>query len=93
MSPLVGFTWTKDALDRLETIPHKQRAQIIKKARALQLNPHPPGSKKLRVITTKEGAAVYRERSGDYRILYEVVTKPHVIIVILDVDDRKDVYR
>jgi mRNA-degrading endonuclease RelE of RelBE toxin-antitoxin system len=33
---------------------------------------------------------VYRERQGDYRILYSV--RP-VIIVILDIDHRKDVYR
>jgi mRNA-degrading endonuclease RelE of RelBE toxin-antitoxin system len=41
----------------------------------------------------EDGVPLYRQRSGDYRILYEVRTKPHTIIVIRDVDDRKDVYR
>jgi hypothetical protein len=35
-------------------------------------------------------SSVYRIRHGDYRILYSV--RP-VIIVILDIDHRKDVYR
>ena len=35
---------------------------------------------------------MFRERSGDYRILYIVRTKPAEVI-ILDIADRKDVYR
>ena len=33
---------------------------------------------------------VYRERSGDYRILYVVRDS---IVVVIDIDNRKDVYR
>jgi len=33
---------------------------------------------------------VYRVRSGDYRILYCV---RGIIVVVLDIDNRKDVYR
>ena len=93
MSPLCGFLWSSEALDHLAGIPHKQRAQIVKKAKALILNPFPPGSKKLKGITIHDGEAVHRERSGDYRILYVVKTKPHSLVIVIDVDDRKDVYR
>ena len=35
---------------------------------------------------------MYRERSGDYRILYVVRSNP-AEVMILDIDNRKDVYR
>jgi mRNA-degrading endonuclease RelE of RelBE toxin-antitoxin system len=78
-------------LDRMS--PGKIRAQIVKKARTLLLEPHPPGSVKLHGITSDGDEAVYRVRSGDYRILYVVKTKPHSLVTVIDVDDRKDVYR
>lgn len=90
--PLVGFGFTSTALDFLETIPHKIRRQIIRKAKALHTDPFPPGCKKLHNIETDEGGAVYRQRSGDYRILYAVKRTPSEII-ILDIDNRKDVYK
>lgn len=90
--PLIGFAFTTAALDFLTTVPHKTRSQIIKKAKALQLAPHPSGSKKLQGVETDSGEPVYRERSGDYRILYVVRTNPHEVMV-LDIDHRKDVYK
>lgn len=90
--PFVGFAFTDAALDFLETLPPKIRRQVIKKARALHTNPHPQGAKKLKDVETLEGDPVYRERSGDYRILYIVREKPAEVI-ILDIDHRKDVYR
>lgn len=94
MSPvaLVAFAFSEAALDFLETVPHKIRAQIIRKAKALLNDPFPPGSKKLQGITTAMGEPVHRERSGDYRILYVVRKQPDEV-VILDIDHRKDVYR
>jgi mRNA-degrading endonuclease RelE of RelBE toxin-antitoxin system len=88
--PLVGMAFANAALKSLERIPHKMRAQVIKKAKALMLNPHPPTSKQLQGIETPDGEKVYRERSGDYRILY--VVRP-VEVIVLDVGHRKDVYR
>lgn len=90
--PFVGFAFTDAALDFLESLPPKIRRQVIKKAKALHSNPHPPGSKKLQDVETADGDPVYRERSGDYRILYIVREKPAEVI-ILDIDHRKDVYR
>lgn len=90
--PYIGFAFTSAALDFLETLPPKIRRQVTKKAKALHANPHPPGSKKLHDVETANGEAVYRERSGDYRILYLVRTKPAEVL-ILDIDHRKDVYK
>lgn len=90
--PYVGFAFTDAALDFLGTLPPKIRKQIVKKAKALHTNPHPQGSKKLQDVVTDEGDPVYRERSGDYRILYVVRSNPGEVL-ILDIDHRKDVYR
>jgi mRNA interferase RelE/StbE len=90
--PFVGFAFVNSALDFLESLPPKIRRQVAKKAKALHADPHPPGSKKLKDVETADGDAVYRVRSGDYRILYIVRSKPDEIIVI-DIDNRKDVYR
>jgi mRNA interferase RelE/StbE len=90
MGSLYGFAYSEDALRYLETkVPTKIRGQIRRRIERLAADPTPPGSKKLLGITDGENP-VYRERQGDYRILYSV---RGVIIVILDIDHRKDVYR
>lgn len=90
--PYIGFALTTPALDFLETLPPKLRKQVIKRAKALHTNPHPQGSKKLHDVLTDDGDPVYRERSGDYRILYVVRSNPSEVL-ILDINHRKDVYR
>jgi mRNA interferase RelE/StbE len=90
MASLYGFAYSKDALKYLETmVPAKIRGQIKRRIEALAAKPMPPGSKKL-VSVTDGKYPVYRVRQGDYRILYSV--RP-IIIVILDIGHRKDVYR
>ena len=76
----------------LTALPPKLRRQVTRKARALQHDPHLLGSKKLHGETTATGEPIYRERSGDYRILYVVRQNPGEVVV-LDIDHRKDVYR
>jgi mRNA interferase RelE/StbE len=88
---LVGFAFSETALRYLETVPHKYRNQIIKRAKALLQNSYPQGCKRLQGVTTSLGEPVHRERSGDYRILYVVRTKPPEVI-ILNIGHRKDVY-
>jgi mRNA interferase RelE/StbE len=90
--PYIGFAFTDPSLDFLGTLPPKIRRQVIKKAKALHTSPHPPTSKKLHDVETPDGDPVYRERSGDYRILY-VVRSNQAEVLILDIDNRKDVYR
>jgi mRNA-degrading endonuclease RelE of RelBE toxin-antitoxin system len=90
MASLFGFAYTEDALKYLETkVPTKIRGQIKRRIEALAATPTPAGCKKL--IGVMDGTyPVYRVRQGDFRILYSV--RP-VIIVILDIGNRKDVYR
>lgn len=90
--PLTGLVITKSALNSLARFPFKIRAQLIKKAKALILDAHPAGSKPLKGIRTADDEPIYRQRSGDYRILYVVRANPTEVIV-LDIDNRKDVYR
>ena len=73
----------------MKKFPVKIRAQILKKAKELIYDPHPPGCKKL-VDRMSGDDPVWRIRSGDYRILY--VARPMEVIV-LDIGNRKDVYR
>lgn len=90
--PYIGFAFTDRALDFVETLPPKIRKQVVKKAKALLVNPFPQGSKKLRDVETEDGNPVYRERSGDYRILYVVRSDPSEVL-IMDIGHRKNVYR
>ena len=90
--PLVALAFADCALNNLETIPHKFRVQIIKKAKALIIFPRPKGYIQLKDKKSAAGEPIYRIRSGDYRILYVVRTNPNEV-VILDIDDRKDVYK
>jgi len=90
MPSLYGFAYTEAALKYLETkVPKKIRGQIKRRIEALAANPVPPGAKKLLGVMDAQHP-VYRVRQGDYRILYSV--RP-IIIVILDIGHRKDVYR
>jgi len=90
MALLYGFAYTETALSFLESsVPVKVRGQIKRRIESLSANPQPPGCKKLLGIMDGDNP-VYRVRQGDYRILYSV--RP-IIIVILDIGHRKDVYR
>lgn len=90
--PYLGFAFTDRALDFIEGLPPKIRKQVVKRAKSLHTEPFPASAKRLIDVETDDGHPVYRERSGDYRILYVVRSNPDLIL-ILDIDHRKDVYR
>lgn len=82
---------TKAAERDLEKIAKKDRTgtlQVKKAILSLAVDPHPPGSKKL----AGQSPELYRVRSGDYRILYQV-EEEEILILLVKVGDRKDVYR
>lgn len=84
------LAYSERALKFLEAVSStKLRRQIKQKIDGLATDPKPPKCKLLHGVSDGENP-VYRVRSGDYRILYSIRTS---IIVILDIDHRKDVYR
>lgn len=90
MTALYGFAYADAALQYLDTVPKKFRAQIVKRIEALAKNPSPNRSKRLQGVMDGSNP-VRRIRSGDYRILYSVRDGP--LIAVLDIGHRKDVYR
>jgi mRNA interferase RelE/StbE len=88
-SPYFGFAYDRSCLDFLKTLDKKLRRQIVAKVEQLARDPFPATSKLIQGMV--DGSErVYRIRSGDYRILYCV---RGVIVCVLDIDHRKDVYR
>ena len=79
---------TRAAGRGLSSLSEADFRRVDAKVRALALDPRPSGSKKLR------GAGdLYRLRSGDFRILYRVEDRRLVVVVVVDVGNRRDVYR
>ena len=61
--------------------------QIIKKLRDLEANPRPHGCKRL-----KGKQALYRVRTGDYRIIYTIKDN-QLLVLVVQIGNRRDVYR
>lgn len=77
----------RSAVKEIEAIPQKkERQRIIRRIGQLAEDPRPPGSKKL------SGNDKYRVRQGSYRIVYSIEDN-ELIVVIVKVGHRKDVYR
>jgi mRNA interferase RelE/StbE len=65
----------------------KIQRQLIEQIEALAHNPRPANSK---LLNTKE--KLYRVRSGNYRIIYQIQDRK-LLIVVIKVGDRKDIYK
>jgi mRNA interferase RelE/StbE len=82
-----NVTIEKSALKALKKIPKDSIAVVWEVISALGQNPRPVGHKKL-----KGHQSIYRVRSGNYRIIYEIQDKL-LIVLVVHIGDRKDVYR
>lgn len=71
----------------LKSLPQEILPKVVKAIQGLSINPYPQGNRKL---SGEENT--YRIRVGVYRIIYEVDNK-EIIILILKIGHRKDVYR
>ena len=72
---------------QLRKLPRGEQIRIIRSIQALAIDPRPPGCRKLSGYDD-----VYRVRVGRYRVLYEI--EGHcLVVIVLKVGDRKDVYR
>ena len=75
------------ALRQLEKLPRDAQKKLAAKIEALREDPFPPGCRKM------EGVAdTWRIRVGDYRVVYQV-HHGMLLILVLTVGHRKDVYR
>jgi len=70
----------------IERLPRNIQKRIVNRIEALSSNPRPPGCTKL------SGQEAYRLRVGDYRVIYTVFDD-RLIVVVIDVGHRRDVYR
>lgn len=70
----------------IEALPTADRRRVVARIRALATDPRPVGCEKL------SGEEKYRLRQGDYRILYEI-TDRDLIVTVVKVGNRRDVYR
>lgn len=78
----------KSAAREIDSLPSKDvRQRVLDRINALATNPRPPGCEKL---TARDDR--YRIRQGRYRIVYEIHDR-EVLVVVVRVADRKDVYR
>lgn len=68
-------------------LPAALRTRVGRAIDALAENPFPEGMRKL-----KGEEHTYRIRVGDYRILYDVL-HASVVVLVLRIGHRKDVYR
>ena len=80
------IVFKKSVAKDLKKIPKKDVAKILTVIRSLATNPRPPQVKKL------SGQERYRMRQGNYRILYSI-EDAQLVITVVKVGDRRDVYR
>ena len=78
-----------DALDELVALPKKARRQVDQKIVGLAENPRPTNASPLKGNPYK---GIWKLRSGDYRIIYQIQDKALVVFVVM-VGNRKDIYR
>jgi mRNA interferase RelE/StbE len=72
---------------QLRKLPRADQVRVVRTIQALSVDPRPPGSRKLAGHDD-----VFRVRVGRYRVLYAIEDR-RLVIVVLKVGDRKDVYR
>jgi mRNA interferase RelE/StbE len=61
--------------------------RVDAKIQSLRDDPRPTGAKELEGVPDR-----YRVRSGNYRILYQI-EDARLVIVVVNVGDRRDIYR
>ena len=78
---------SRTAEKQLRRLPRTERVRVVRTILALAEDPLPRGTRKLSGYDD-----VFRVRTGQYRILYSV-SERKLIVVVLKVGHRRDVYR
>jgi mRNA interferase RelE/StbE len=79
--------FTKDAAEQLEALPKKIARQVLRRIEALAADPRPVQATRL-----TEHDHLYRIRSGDYRVLYQI-HEGTLLVLVVKIAHRRDVYR
>ncbi len=77
---------SRKAVKNLEALPKNIRDRITKEIDHLSENPRPNGCKKL-----SGNEDIYRVRSGDYRVIYQIKDKVLIVLVLL-IGHRREIY-
>ncbi len=85
--PLYRIELTPEAVEQLAALPAKDQQRVVDKLRALEREPEGKGTRRLKGTTDGRRLSV-----GPYRVLYRVM-KVRVLVLVVKVDGRKDVYR
>jgi len=72
---------------QLRKLPRPDQIRVVRVMQGLSVDPRPPGRRKLSGYDD-----VFRVRVGRYRVLYSLEDR-RLVIIVLKVGDRKDVYR
>ena len=72
---------------QIRKLPREDQIRVLRAIRSLASEPRPPGSRRIRGYDD-----VHRIRVGAYRILYRV-QKRRLIIIILKIGHRREIYR
>lgn len=78
---------SRTAEKQLRNLSERDQLRVVRAALALAEEPYPRGTRKLSGYDD-----VFRIRVGRFRVLYSVV-KNQLVILILKIGHRKDVYR
>lgn len=71
----------------IEALDTEDRLKVMARIYLLKDNPYPEGSKKLEAKNN-----LWRNRVGDYRIIYQVQKKV-LLVLVVRVGNRKDIYK
>ena len=78
---------TRTAEKQLRRIAKRDRSRLLDAIEALGTKPRPQGARKLQGYED-----IYRIRVGQYRVVYEVIDD-RVVVIVLKLGHRKDIYR
>ncbi|OYZ24088.1 MAG: hypothetical protein B7Y39_02500 [Bdellovibrio sp. 28-41-41] len=82
-----SIEWRKSAEKEFHKLPKRDKAALIARILDLGKTPRPVGYKKLEGMSD-----TYRIRYGNFRVLYQIEDGV-LIVLIVNVSHRKDVYR
>lgn len=78
----------ESAQREFDALEKKDRELVGRRITALAIDPRPQGCKSLK---GKRFKGLFRIRSGNYRIVYQVQDE-RLVVLIVKIGDRKDVY-